>query len=207
MKSVLIIAPFLLALVQCTTQSSSPSPKLDYLEKWEQERKERLAAFQKEEDEFRAAGKPLIINGRGCVVDSAGGNKVNVNFKNTSGKPIKYIEFNVAFLNPVGDRAMCSITGKSLANLKVIGPFEDGEFEDAFWEPSIYYKAWCYIEILSIKIDYMDGSSKFLQKSEVDRLGGMFGDKLGKFADWNSFSGAKRERDAQRDAITARGYP
>ena len=201
MKILTLLIPIAFFLVQCSTQPRSP--RVGSAEWYQQVRSEqevkhqqRLAEIQKEIDESRTAGKPLIINRRNCTTDSAGGNKVSINFTNTSGKPIKYINFEVAFLNTVGDPATCSITGKSVANLKVIGPFEDGKSEDAYWDPSIYHNAWCYIEIRSIKIDYMDSTSQTLQKSEVDRLGGMRDKGLGKSADWNSFSGARREREA-----------
>jgi hypothetical protein len=207
MKIVSLFIPLALCLVQCATQSHSP--RVGSAEWYQQvrskqkaEHEQRLAEIQKEIDTSRAAGKPLIINRRNCITDSAGGNKVSINFTNSSGKPIKYIDFEVSFLNPVGDRATCSITGKSMANLKVIGPFEDGKSEQAYWEPSIYYNAWCYIEIRSIKIDYMDGTSKILQKSEVDRLGGLTG--IGENTDWNSFSGAKHERENEQKAFESR---
>lgn len=61
-------------------------------------------------------------------VDSVGFVSTELCFRNNSNKTVKYIDFEVAAYNRVGDRIPDVFTGKSTISLNVIGPLEPFSF-------------------------------------------------------------------------------
>lgn len=149
----------------------------------------RKAEIASKVEASRVAGNPLMVSSVSVVRNSAGGQEPGVSFYNTSGKTIKYVTFNTAFYNPVGDKPKCNITGVSTARLKSVGPFEHGSYRPEFWKSSIYYDGTCCIEIGSVEIDFIDGTSQRLDKAAVDRCGSPEG--------WNTWEGIGRANAAQ----------
>ncbi|MBR5272224.1 MAG: hypothetical protein IKU25_02365 [Clostridia bacterium] len=106
-------------------------------------------------------------------VNSAGGASVRIKFRNDSEKTIKYIVFCTTPYNRVED-AVASRYSHQNGRLQCTGPINPGAIKDAFWE-NVWYNNSIYVaRIDSVEIEYMDGSRKYIDKSEIkyDKLGG-----------------------------------
>lgn len=57
-------------------------------------------------------------------MNSVGGVSVELDYRNNSGKTIKYIDWHAVAYNRVNDRVACEITGNSSVTLRVTGPVE-----------------------------------------------------------------------------------
>ena len=73
-------------------------------------------------------GEPLIpgvaLGGTSVEINSVGGAKPRIFWRNDSGKIIKYITFTAVPYNAVGDIVSSSIGNTTYANLKITGPIE-----------------------------------------------------------------------------------
>lgn len=86
---------------------------------------------------------------------------------NPTKKTMKYVTFTVVGLNAVADPVRDSVRGKS-PTLRGIGPIEPGETgsysKDYMWMTDIVQ----YFRIQSVKVEYMDGSSRIV--SDVNKI-------------------------------------
>lgn len=85
-------------------------------------------------------GEPLIpgvtLAGTAFDVDSVGGIKPKIYWRNDSGKTIKYITFTAVPYNAVGDIVASSIGNRTYVNLKITGPIAPAD--KAFYEGGRY---------------------------------------------------------------------
>lgn len=100
--------------------------------------------------------------------DSAGGYELHINYTNKSDKTIKYFDFGVTFYNAVGDpistwridrTEYCRDTGP-------IAPGGGQSDSSVYWGK--YYDAPIdHPEIVSVDVEYMDGTTWTLTKDEI----------------------------------------
>lgn len=96
--------------------------------------------------------------------NSAGGWDIQLRITNNYDKVIKYIYFNFAAYNGVGDRVCCTARGENVVSGSFTGPLEPGKhtkyltFDTMFYNNSIKD-----IKIEKVEIEFMDGT-----KDEVD---------------------------------------
>ncbi len=113
--------------------------------------------------------------------NSAGGVDAHVNFVNTSRKTFKYVVFEVIPYNRVGDVAPSEIGYKSTARLQATGPhkpmtsFFESVYKsaldmDGYWENVWYNSTIRCIEVHSVEITYMDGSTECFSGAEVSKV-------------------------------------
>lgn len=102
--------------------------------------------------------------------NSVGGIDVQVGFKNITDKTIKYITFYFQAFNNVDDIVYCTIRGYSDFGGKVTGPILPTKTKLAYWENYWYNHKIKYIKIQKVKIEYMDGAHRLIEKSEVDKI-------------------------------------
>jgi hypothetical protein len=90
------------------------------------------------------------------------GSSIRFEIYNPTKKTIKYIWFYVKGINPVGD-AVVGRNGKSIVELKGVGPIEynnSGTYNFEYvWYTDLVHKS----RITSIKVQYMDNSIKIIQ--------------------------------------------
>lgn len=122
-----------------------------------------------------------IIQIRAVYVDdinSVGGVDMRIQWKNTSSKTIKYIQFTAEPYNAVGDRVPCKIRGYGEFIGKCTGPFEPGYtswwyWDDTYYGGSLWSNCWYNntvktIRITQINIEYMDGTSEIIPNEYTD---------------------------------------
>lgn len=87
-------------------------------------------------------------------------NSISVGIKiyNPTKKVIKYITFNMVALNPVGDRI--TEFGKNAVSVKGVGPLDSFEFGEYEFEDVWFSKVFESAKIISMKVQYTDGSIK-----------------------------------------------
>lgn len=114
--------------------------------------------------------KGLVILDWGIYDESeyTSGTSVKFSFHNPTKKTIKYIWVNLVGYNPVGDKVI--ERGKSLKTVKCIGPIESdsgGSYSfDYVWFSDLVEDA----KIMSIKVQYMDGTIKTITNAKLVRL-------------------------------------
>jgi hypothetical protein len=92
--------------------------------------------------------------------NSVGGVGVDIDFKNISGKTIKYIYFEVLPYNRVGDLEFGRHSQyPTPTRLKLTGPIKNNK-KDNYWNDVLWY-SWdiSKFEIVSVEIEYMDGTT------------------------------------------------
>lgn len=99
--------------------------------------------------------------------DSAGGLSVGIHFQNDTQKTIKYAYFEVVPYNAVKDVQSCTISGKSLARLKLTGPIAPGKSHFIWWENTWYNKTITDLDLAKVEVLYMDGSSETLTGADI----------------------------------------
>ena len=109
-------------------------------------------------------------------IDSAEGVDMRISWTNTSDKTIKYVHFYVVPYNAVGDPMYCEIRDYSRFDAYVTGPCEPGyegyyKIGDIYygnlWEDVWYNGSISTIELVGIKIIYMDGSVIDMAEKDV----------------------------------------
>lgn len=88
--------------------------------------------------------------------NSAGGVDAGVTFTNISGRTLKYVNFDVAAFNGVGDLAPCTIRRRALADLRVTGPIEPDANRRAAWGNVWYNYSIRCTQIESITVTFMN---------------------------------------------------
>lgn len=100
--------------------------------------------------------------------NSAGGYSVRWDFKNTTGKTIKYASFWFTPYNAVNDEVCCSIRRKSTDGVKFTGPLADGAIETGtFWENAWYNNSISTVRMTKVYIEYMDGTTETIFPSDI----------------------------------------
>ncbi len=91
--------------------------------------------------------------------NSAGGVNFKINFKNISGKTIKYASFGATAYNNVNDEVGCEIAGKRFASVggRITGPIEPSKIKSATWSNAWYNSTIKYAKISFINIEFMNG--------------------------------------------------
>jgi hypothetical protein len=88
------------------------------------------------------------------------GTGFRIKFFNPSKKTIKYINISFYGINPVNDKVLNKFGGSYINNVRCVGPikqYEESEFEwDYIWFTDIVER----IKLISIKVQYMDGTIK-----------------------------------------------
>ena len=103
---------------------------------------------------------PIIIsNVSTSYPNSAGGVNLTINFKNISGKTIKYASFGASAYNNVNDEVWCEITGKRFSSVggRVTGPIVPSKIKSATWANAWYKSTIKYAKISFINIEFMNG--------------------------------------------------
>ena len=100
--------------------------------------------------------------------DSANGYELHINYTNMSNKTIKYFDFGVTFHNAVGD-PISTWRIDCVENCRDTGPIEPGDGQNGssvYWGK--YYDAPIdYPEIVSVRVEYMDGTIWARTKDEI----------------------------------------
>lgn len=100
--------------------------------------------------------------------DSAGGYELHINYTNKSDKAIKYFDFGVTFYNAVGDPISTWRIDK-IEYCRDTGPIAPGGGQSdssVYWGK--YYDAPIdHPEIVSVDVEYMDGTTWTLTKDEI----------------------------------------
>lgn len=108
--------------------------------------------------------RPIIITQHGSAPpNSADGVNFRAQFRNQSGKTVKYIEFTVAARNRVGDLAVDSIRRHTETVLDFTGPLEHGKSAGrpfpVQWASVWYNSTISCAMIRKVKVIYMDSTS------------------------------------------------
>lgn len=105
-----------------------------------------------------------VINIKKITVDKPNivdGVDMRIYWQNLSGKEIKYIYFDVQAFNAVNDPVKCEIRGSSVrTNMYVTGPVPANFNSHHYWEAVWYNSSIKRAEILNVRIEYMDGTTK-----------------------------------------------
>lgn len=110
-----------------------------------------------------------VVSGR-YFTDSVGGVELYLNFKNNSDRDIKYIDFQIALYNAVGDEISDEISGDKGYTIRYTGPLTagstTGEFTGTrkFYNPS--FKGTLMFNYVTIT--YMDGSTEDIPVSKLN---------------------------------------
>ena len=111
-------------------------------------------------------------------INSVGGVDMRISWTNTSNKTIKYIHFYVVPYNAVGDQMYCDIRDHSRFDAYVTGPCEPGHegyykigdiYYGNLWETAWYNNSIRTIELVGMKIIYMDGTTIDIGENDVSK--------------------------------------
>lgn len=94
------------------------------------------------------------------VLNSAGGIDFNFSAKNSTGKEIKYVKFDVELRNAVGDLVEDEIKNTTSVSVEIVGPVKSGGEVNMIHEIIGYCDTCARIDINSITIIYTDGTSE-----------------------------------------------
>lgn len=123
-------------------------------------------------DATKKHGIAILDVGIFDVSEHTEGTGFNIEFINTTKKTIKYIIFNVVGLNAVGDPVRNRITGATTASFRGIGPIgpdENASYKrDYLWHTDLVDS----FRLTSVKLEFMDGSSKVVTDIKAVRLKG-----------------------------------
>lgn len=101
--------------------------------------------------------------------DSAGGCDAHISFKNTSDNTIKYLRFQCAMYNAVGDIISDELERDGM-RLKYTGPLKPGRSDSSNWDCVIYNYSAKRLVITSLDIEYMNGTTIHYNENEVKAL-------------------------------------
>ena len=134
---------FVLLIVGCAPQFGTVTPEVkSYME------------------ELKSQDVPFMIVGMGSKQpNSIGGVDIYVIPRITTPKTIKYIYFEVDPYNAVGDIQTSEVGWTSTKSMKVTGPISWGDKPSQWsWDTVWYNHSIHCIELLSVVVEYMDGS-------------------------------------------------
>jgi len=104
--------------------------------------------------------------------NSAGGVDLKIELNVFSDKTIKYIRFTVDAYNRVKDKVYCEIRRESRRTGKTTGPYEKG-YSSKYpltWENLFYNNTIDCFKLVTVKIDYLDGSDETFTESDISQL-------------------------------------
>ena len=99
--------------------------------------------------------------------NSVGGVDFVIEYKNISGKQIKYSTFTVVPYNAVNDIVPCDIRGYKNFRGTSTGPIENGKTDRCYWECAWYNNTIKRIEITAVELEFMDGTGIKIGSSEM----------------------------------------
>ncbi|WEK54562.1 MAG: hypothetical protein P0Y55_00325 [Candidatus Cohnella colombiensis] len=101
--------------------------------------------------------------------NSAGGVDLYILWKNNSDSVIKYARFEVVPYNAVDDVVTSEISGISTFYGRETGPFKKGQgsSSDTYWENAWYNSTIKKVKLISVNIEYMDGTELTLKDDDV----------------------------------------
>ncbi len=91
-------------------------------------------------------------------------------YKNLSDKTIKYLVWESSFLNAVGDHVRCSIRDEFRFRGRDTGPIKKNKSGGGLWDCVIYNSTASKLDLESVEIEYMDGSTLILSKDEIKKV-------------------------------------
>lgn len=104
--------------------------------------------------------KKLTDSSFSFSLNSAGGIKFNFSAKNSTGKEIKYVRFDVGLENAVGDSVQDEIKRSSSVSVEIVGPIKAGNTVSMRDEIIGYCDTCARIDIDNITIVYTDGTAE-----------------------------------------------
>lgn len=108
------------------------------------------------------------VDGWHAGPNSAGGYSVKWDFKNTTGKTIKYATFWFTPYNAVNDEVSCSIRHTSTAGVTYTGPLADGQINTgSYWENAWYNNTIHTVKMIKVYVEYMDGTDEHIYPSDI----------------------------------------
>lgn len=98
----------------------------------------------------------------------AGGYSVKWDFKNNTGKTIKYASFWFTPYNAVKDAVKCTVKGTSTDGVKFTGPLAHGQLHlGSYWENAWYNSTISTVVMEKVYVEYMDGTSETIFASDI----------------------------------------
>lgn len=134
----------------------------------EEERDEQNATA-KTRREAVEKGFGLFLKRQRSDINSAGGVDVSFWVENIGTKEIKYVTFYVAPYNAVGDRLKGRISGRSIFDLKAVGPIVAGQDGPYLFDAVFYAGTTSCIELRKIVVEHRDGSS-FVYANDLQHI-------------------------------------
>ncbi len=134
----------------------------------QQEAGEKIRAASEKAKKDAAQSKLRISRCWVSGPDSANGYELHINYTNKSSKTIKYFDFGVTFYNAVGD-AISTWRIDRVENCRDTGPIEPGgglSGSSIYWG-KYYDSPIDHPEIVSVTVEYMDGTIWNLTKDEI----------------------------------------
>ena len=110
---------------------------------------------------------PLEIGKIAHLTNSADGVEIWHIIYNAGTKAMKYVTFTYVPYNAVGDRVYCSIKKTAEVVCRLTGPIEPGEESRLSWENLWYNPTVSRIELLNVKIEYMDDTFEFFEGKDL----------------------------------------
>lgn len=101
--------------------------------------------------------------------NSAGGFSLKWDFKNCTGKTIKYAHFWATPYNAVDDPVKCTVTGESTDGVRFTGPLANGEtYTGCLWENAWYNHTIKTARMEKVYIEYMDGTDEHIYAKDIE---------------------------------------
>ncbi|NQX38781.1 hypothetical protein SAMN05421820_101816 [Pedobacter steynii] len=104
--------------------------------------------------------KTAILEYKVTGEDYSIGFDITISNLSDSEKTIKYVYITVTARNPVSDKI-------GTKTVRAIGPIKSGDYGDYSFENTFYSSTAKYLSLDAIKIQYMDGSIKLLNKAQT----------------------------------------
>ena len=99
--------------------------------------------------------------------NSVGGVDFVIEYKNISGKQIKYLTFTVVPYNAVDDIVPCDIRGYKNFRGKVTGPIDNGKTDRCYWDCAWYNSTIKRIQVTAVELEFMDGTEIKIESDEM----------------------------------------
>lgn len=143
-------------------KQSTPSP--EEIQKKQEEQKQQQQAKVDKLRSIIHVSKVQTSN-----PNSAGGVDLHVVWQNTSDKVVKYCYFSAVPYNAVNDAVKCDIKRTSEYTGKVTGPINSNEWsgEGKRWQNAWYNNTIVRAELTNIRVEYMDGTTENISKSDI----------------------------------------
>ncbi|NLG18827.1 MAG: hypothetical protein GX556_15995 [Fibrobacter sp.] len=139
----------------------------------------RTEGFSSIIKDIKSKYKYLLIYNVNLYQNSySSGVSVEIEYRSTSDKVIKYIDFYLTPYNEVGDSVNCSITHLTSKNLRVTGPLQPFNFNAynqennvSAWKNVWYNSTISCVKLNKIVITFIDNTKVILIKNIANTLG------------------------------------